>query len=141
MTALRRATVGATALVTADFEHLVRDSHAGATVLFTGVVRDHAEGRTVVELEYEAHPGAESCLVDLTTAWLHAWPEVLGVAVGHRCGLLRIGDVAFVAAVAAAHRQTAFAACADLVNRVKADLPIWKHEVYADGTTTWVGAP
>ena len=63
------------------------------------------------------------------------------VAVSHRVGALTVGDVAIVAAVSTAHRQAAFAACARLVDEAKARLPIWKHQVFADGTDEWVNCP
>src|SRR5439155_1333179 len=64
-----------------------------------------------------------------------------GVAVSHRLGRLNIGDVALVAAVSTAHRAAAFAACARLVDQVKARLPVWKRQVFADGTEEWVNSP
>jgi molybdopterin synthase catalytic subunit len=66
---------------------------------------------------------------------------VYAVAVSHRVGRLRVGDVALVAAVSTAHRAAAFAACARLVDEAKARLPIWKHQVFADGTDEWVNCP
>jgi len=68
-------------------------------------------------------------------------PDVIAVAVSHRVGPLEVGDVALAAAVATAHRAAAFAACARLVDRVKESLPIWKHQVFSDGTDEWVNCP
>ena len=68
-------------------------------------------------------------------------PAVYAVAVSHRVGVLRIGDVALVAAVSTAHRAAAFGACARLVDEVKARLPIWKRQVFSDGTDEWVNCP
>ena len=68
-------------------------------------------------------------------------PDVYAVAVSHRVGTLAIGDVALVAAVSTAHRAAAFAACARLVDEVKARLPIWKRQVFGDGTEEWVNCP
>ena len=70
-----------------------------------------------------------------------ARPEVRAVAVSHRVGLLGIGDVALACAVSAAHRGEAFRACAELVDEVKARLPIWKRQVFADGEEEWVACP
>ena len=64
---------------------------------------------------------------------------VIAVAVSHRIGLLRVGDVALAAAVSAAHRREAFAACSDLVDEVKRRLPVWKRQVFDDGSDEWVG--
>ncbi len=63
---------------------------------------------------------------------------VVAVAVLHRVGPLQIGESALVAAVSAAHRQEAFAACADLIDETKRRLPVWKHQVFSDGTDEWV---
>ena len=90
--------------------------------------------------ETEGHPDAGRVLADvLAEARQH--PGVLGAAARHRVGELAIGDVAFVAAISAAHRREAFAACAWLVDEAKARLPIWKHQFFADGTDEWVNCP
>jgi molybdopterin synthase catalytic subunit len=118
----------------------VAGPRAGAVVTFEGVVRDHDEGRSVTELEYEGHPSAADVL-RAVAAEVAAGPDVHAVAVSHRVGALRIGDVALVAAVSTAHRAAGFAACARLVDEVKARLPIWKRQVFADGTDEWVNCP
>lgn len=66
---------------------------------------------------------------------------VRAVAVSHRLGTLEIGDVALACAVAADHRAEAFATCSDLVDEVKARLPVWKHQWFDDGTDEWVNSP
>jgi molybdopterin synthase catalytic subunit len=124
----------------AALEAAVARAEAGAVVSFAGVVRDHDHGRSVVRLEYEAHPSAEAVLVDIV-AEIRRDPAVRAVAVSHRIGPLAIGDVALAAAVSCAHRQEAFAICARLVDEVKARLPIWKHQVFADGSDEWVNCP
>jgi molybdopterin synthase catalytic subunit len=124
----------------AAHERAVADPRAGAVVSFAGVVRDHDHGRAVTVLEYEAHPSAEQVLREVA-AEIAADPEVYAVAVSHRVGKLDIGDVALAAAVATAHRAAAFAACARLVDEVKARLPVWKRQVFADGTEEWVNCP
>lgn len=123
-------------------EHLaaVQRRTAGAAVVFAGVVRDHDHGRSVLELEYVAHPSAGDVLRDCLTE-IAAEAHVQAVAVSHRVGNLQVGDAALVAAVAAAHRAEAFAACARLVDLVKARLPVWKRQVFADGTEEWVNCP
>jgi molybdopterin synthase catalytic subunit len=133
-------TVTDTALDLAAHERAVRDPGAGAVVSFAGVVRDHDAGRTVTLLEYEAHPSAEVVLKEVA-AEVAADPEVRAVAVSHRVGVLQVGDVALAAAVATAHREAGFAACARLVDEVKARLPVWKRQVFADGTEEWVNCP
>jgi molybdopterin synthase catalytic subunit len=124
----------------AAHEAAVADRRAGAVVSFKGVVRDHDHGRTVTKLEYEGHPTAEAVLEEVA-AEIAADPEVYSVAVSHRVGPLEIGDAALVAAVSTAHRAAAFAACARLVDEVKARLPIWKHQIFTDGTDEWVNCP
>jgi len=124
----------------AAHERAVTDRGAGAVVVFQGVVRDHDHGRTVTSLEYEAHPTAAAVL-DAVAAEIAADPAVYAVAVSHRVGRLDVGDVALVAAVSTAHRAAGFAACAHLVDEVKARLPVWKRQVFADGTDEWVNCP
>jgi len=124
----------------AEHERAVAHCGAGATVCFAGVVRDHDDGRSVLELEYEAHPSAQAVLAEVA-AEIAADPAVYAVAVSHRVGLLRIGDVALAAAVSTAHRADAFALCARLVDEVKARLPVWKRQTFTDGTEEWVNCP
>lgn len=124
----------------AAHEAAVAGPRAGAVVSFQGVVRDHDHGRAVAKLEYEGHPTAEAVLREVA-AEIAADPDVYAVAVSHRVGPLEIGDAALVAAVSTAHRAAAFAACARLVDEVKARLPIWKHQIFTDGTDEWVNCP
>jgi len=121
-------------------ESAVRDRGAGADVTFCGVVRDHDDGRTVLELEYSSHPTATAVIAEVA-AEVAADPDVIAVAVSHRVGMLAIGDVALVASVTAAHRKQAFDTCARLVDEVKSRLPIWKRQVFDDGTDEWVNCP
>jgi molybdopterin synthase catalytic subunit len=115
------------------------DDHAGAVVSFSGVVRDHDGGRAVLSLEYHAHPSAPD-VVAAVAAEIADREGILAVAVSHRIGMLAIGDVALAAAVSAAHRSEAFAACTDLVDRVKHRIPVWKRQFFGDGTDEWVGS-
>jgi molybdopterin synthase catalytic subunit len=117
----------------------VQDPAAGATVSFSGVVRDHDHGRNVTELDYSEHPTAAAIVAEVA-AEIAARPGVIAVAVSHRVGLLGVGDIALAAAASAAHRQEAFAACMDLVDEVKRRLPVWKRQVFTDGTDEWVGS-
>jgi molybdopterin synthase catalytic subunit len=121
-------------------ERAVAAPRAGAVVTFQGVVRDHDHGRGVTLLEYEGHPSAAAVLREVA-AEVAADPDVYAVAISHRVGVLKIGDVALVAAVSTAHRAAAFAACARLVDEAKARLPIWKRQVFTDGTEEWVNCP
>lgn len=118
-------------------ERLVVDSTAGAVVTFAGNVRDNDHGRAVASLTYEGHPTAEAVLKDVAQEIASAF-DVVAVAVVHRVGPIAIGEAALVAAVAARHRGEAFAACSALVDRTKERLPVWKHQVFTDGTDEWV---
>ncbi len=115
------------------------DARAGAVVSFSGAVRDHDGGRAVTALEYHAHPSAQQVVAEIA-AEIADRPGVIAVAVSHRVGMLAIGDVALAAAVSAAHRGEAFAACTDLVDEVKHRIPVWKRQVFADGNDEWVGS-
>ena len=124
----------------AAHEAAVDRAASGARALFCGVVRDHDRDRPVVALEYQAHPSAGEVLAQVA-AEIRADPRVLGLAVSHRVGSLAVGDIALVAVVSCAHRNAAFELCAELVDQVKARLPIWKRQVFADGSDEWVNCP
>jgi molybdenum cofactor synthesis domain-containing protein len=129
--------VRAEPITEAEVAQAVRSPEAGAVVTFAGVVRDHDHGRAVLALRYEGHPDAGRVLAEVV-AEARTRPGVIAAAARHRVGDLVVGDLAFVAAVSAAHRAEAFAACAWLVDEVKARLPVWKHQRFADGTDEWV---
>jgi molybdopterin synthase catalytic subunit len=123
-----------------EYEALVAHESAGAVVGFAGVVRDHDGGHTVTRLEYTAHPSAQQTLADVAAEIAADCQGVRAIAVSHRIGTLQIGDAALVAAVAADHRAAAFETCARLVDTVKARLPVWKHQFFADGSDEWVNS-
>lgn len=109
----------------------------GAVCVFHGVVRNHDRGLHVVRLDYQAHPDAEHVLAALC-AEVSADTGVM-LAAAHRVGTLVVGDVALCAAAASGHRAEAFHACEILVERIKHEVPIWKRQHGADGSTEWVG--
>lgn len=109
----------------------------GALVAFRGIVRDHDHGEAVSALDYRAHPEAQRFLEECCRTV--AAETGLRVAAAHRTGALVVGDLALVAAVAAAHRAEAFAACERLVEEIKRTVPIWKRQHLTDGETEWVG--
>lgn len=121
-------------------EILVRDRRAGAVVSFSGTVRDHDEGRGVKALDYLTHPTADEVIAEIAAEFAKV-PGVRALAVQHRFGALKIGDVALGCVVAAEHRKTAFDVCGQLVDRVKAEMPIWKRQIFDDDTDEWVNAP
>ncbi|GAA1868521.1 molybdenum cofactor biosynthesis protein MoaE [Actinomadura bangladeshensis] len=112
---------------------------AGGIAVFAGTVRDHDHARAVTGLAYSAHPTVERELRAVMEKVAADFP-VLGLAALHRVGDLEIGDIAVVVAAACAHRAEAFAACRRLIDDLKANVPIWKHQTFADGDDEWVGA-
>jgi molybdopterin synthase catalytic subunit len=124
----------------------VESDTAGAVVSFSGVVRNHDGGKAVERLSYSAHPTAHQVMADVVARLVaeHAGEGSSGQPVriwaAHRIGMLEIGDPALVCAVSAAHRGQAFAVCAELLDRIKEQVPIWKEQFFADGTVEWVGA-
>jgi len=125
-----------------ELSDLVRDDTCGAVATFVGHVRDHDDGRGVTALHYEAHPQAAEILHEVaqqvTTRTAAATGDTVRTAVVHRTGDLRVGDVAVVAAVASGHRQAAFTCASDLVEELKAEVPIWKQQGFTDGSSEWV---
>jgi len=140
MTRVLRAAMTDQAIFLAEHEELVGHQSAGAVVGFVGMIRDHDAGRRVVRLEYSAHPSAPQVIAEVVAEVAEQSSGVRAVAASHRIGALRIGEAALVAAVAADHRQAAFATCAQLVDIIKARLPVWKHQFFDDGTDEWVGS-
>lgn len=134
----------------------VESDTAGAVVSFSGVVRNHDGGKPVQRLSYSAHPTAHQVMADVVAQLVaeqaaagsggaagetgSAPAQPVRIWVAHRIGMLAIGDPALVCAVSAAHRGQAFAVCSELVDRVKAQVPIWKEQFFTDGTVEWVGA-
>ena len=113
---------------------------AGGIALFAGAVRDTDHDQGVTGLSYTAHSSAEAELRRVAGEIAQKF-NVLGVAAVHRVGDLEIGDLAVVAAVACPHRAEAFDACRELIDVLKASVPIWKHQRFTDGTSEWVGTP
>lgn len=119
---------------------LVGSSAMGAVVTFVGVVRDRdTPGRgEVTRLDYEAHPHAPQTMLTICTELAATHPGS-AIAAVHRIGSLGVGEPALVVAVAAPHRRAAFGTASDVVDGIKAHLPVWKHQVFTDGTDEWVG--
>jgi molybdopterin synthase catalytic subunit len=116
----------------------VRRPASGAIAVFLGTVRDHNDGQAVTVLEYEAYATmAEKELSVIADEIEREIPDVQ-LAVLHRVGRLNVGDVAVVCAAAAAHRDQAFRACRELIERIKRRVPIWKREHGPSGAH-WVG--
>ena len=118
----------------------VTDPRVGGIALFVGVVRDADQGRGVVSLDYTQHPSAEQALQTCADR-VAAAHDVLTVAVEHRVGHLVVGDLAVVVAVGAVHRTEALEACRQLIDDLKAEVPIWKEQQFTSGESSWVGLP
>jgi molybdopterin synthase catalytic subunit len=116
----------------------VTSTAAGGLGIFIGTVRAADGGRPVESLGYEAHPSAVVELERVCAAIARDY-DVIDVAAEHRIGILALGEVAVVVAVAAEHRADAMTATHALIDRVKAEVPIWKHQRFTDGTEEWVG--
>ncbi len=124
-------------LALAEVVEAVAGPGLGGIVTFTGTVRDHTRSRKVLRLEYEAYQAmAERKLAEIGEAVGSA--HGARVAIVHRVGVLAPGEAAVAIACAAAHRAEAFRACEACIERLKREVPIWKREVYADGSA-WVG--
>jgi molybdopterin synthase catalytic subunit len=117
----------------------VGDHASGGTAIFVGTVREQDHGRPVTLLSYSAHPSAEQELLRVAEKVVAEFP-VTALAAVHRVGDLRLGDIAVVVAVACPHRGEAFDACRRLIDDLKHEVPIWKHQEFADGDAEWVGA-
>lgn len=121
----------------AGLEGRLHRAAVGGIVTFAGTVRDHHEGRQVLYLEYEAYEEmARLQLERVAAAMRERWP-VLELVLVHRVGRLEIGEAAVFVGVACAHRDAAFAACRYGIDTVKAEVPIWKREVF-EGGAVWV---
>ena len=123
---------------TATLRGSLLDDRVGAFASFEGWVRDHNAGRSVSGLQYEAYAAlaeaeGERILAEAVTRF-----EVVDALCVHRVGDLAIGELAVWVGVAAAHRDAAFAACRFVIDEVKARVPMWKHERYADGDAGWL---
>ena len=118
----------------------LEDEGSGGLTLFVGRVRDHDHGIDVRGLEYSAHPTALESLRRVCTDVAEQY-DVHAVAALHRTGRLAIGDIAVIVATASAHRGTSFEASRALIDTLKAVVPIWKHQQFADGSDEWVGTP
>ena len=140
MSVVRLIAVRESELSVDEVRAAVADPAAGGIALFAGAVRDCDHARGVSGLSYSAHPSAVDELRRVAEVVAEKYP-VIGIAAVHRVGDLAIGDLAVVLAVSCPHRAEAFDACRDLIDVLKASVPIWKHQRFDDGTAEWVGTP
>jgi len=139
VTVIRLAELRATPLSVDEVTAAVGDPAAGGIAVFAGAVRDHDHDRPVVALSYSAHPSAAEQLRAVAEQ-IAAKFDAHAIAAVHRTGDLSIGDLAVVVAVSASHRGAAFDACRALIDELKATVPIWKHQRFADGGSEWVNS-
>jgi molybdopterin synthase catalytic subunit len=116
----------------------VRSDSDGALILFVGVVRDHDTGRAVQGLRYEAYEEMARGKIETICSEVQARYEIGDVAVVHRTGELVVGEASVVISVAAPHRDAAYRASREIIERLKREVPIWKQERYADGGVAWL---
>ena len=140
MSVVRLIAVRESELSVDEVRAAVADPAAGGIALFAGAVRDFDHDRGVSGLSYSAHPSAADELRRVAEVVAEKYP-VIGIAAVHRVGDLAIGDLAVVLAVSCPHRAEAFDACRDLIDILKASVPIWKHQRFDDGSAEWVGTP
>ncbi len=127
------------ALSVSSTTSFVDDPKAGGQAIFVGTVRNHAHGKEVIKLEFEAYqPMAIKEMFAIAAKALVERP-CIKIAIHHRVGTLEIGEIAVIIAVSAAHRDAAFEACRYCIDTLKETVPIWKREYYDDGDT-WVAA-
>lgn len=139
-TAVRLVEIRDEALDVTEVVTALDDDAAGGLTLFVGRVRDHDGGQGVTSLDYSAHPTALTRLRDVCDRVAAAY-DVHGLVAVHRVGHLEIGDIAVIVATTASHRGVAFDASRALIDTLKSEVPIWKHQRFADGAEEWVGLP
>ncbi len=123
---------------TAAVMRSVKDESAGGTVLFLGTVRNRSHGKEVTGLEYEAYTEmAEKRMKEIAKTAKEKWP-VMKIAMVHRYGELKVGEVSVAVAVSSEHRGDAFQACRYAIDTIKRSLPLWKKEKMKSGAGVWV---
>jgi molybdopterin synthase catalytic subunit len=116
----------------------VVDEQAGAIATFLGTVRAQSRGRQVIALEYEAYEEMAEDVMAQIAAEAEERYDLCKVAITHRLGRVEVGETSVAIAVSAPHRQDALAACADVIEALKARVPLWKKELY-EGGEEWIG--
>jgi molybdopterin converting factor subunit 1 len=134
----QRSRLTSSPLSLAEVVAAVEHRNAGGITTFTGNVREHSRGKIVTRLEYEAYPAMAVATMDAIALAVEA--EIAGakVALAHRVGRLEIGEAAVIIAASAPHRDEAFRACREVIERLKQDVPIWKKEFDSEGGE-WIG--
>lgn len=138
--AVRLVAISDQPLLVTDVLEVLDDPSAGGLVLFVGRVRDNDNDKGVTGLSYSAHPTALDRLREVCERIASEY-DVAGVAAVHRVGDLAIGDLAVVVATTSGHRGSSFEASRALIDTLKSEVPIWKHQLFVDGSEEWVGSP
>ncbi|MBB6629117.1 molybdenum cofactor biosynthesis protein MoaE [Nocardioides sp. KIGAM211] len=138
--ALRLVALRETPLDVTEVVDALDDDASGGLTLFIGRVRDHDGGKGVDGLDYTAHPSALERLTEVCERVATEY-DVHALAAVHRVGTLAIGDIAVIVATTASHRGEAFTASRALIDTLKSEVPIWKHQRFGDGSDEWVGSP
>jgi molybdopterin synthase catalytic subunit len=136
---VRLAEIRTTALSVDEVVAAVSGPGCGGIAVFLGTVRDRDGGRGVTALDYTAHPSAADQLGHVVAA-IGAEAPGVAIAAVHRVGELEVGDIAVIVAAAAPHRDEAFDTARLLIDRIKAEVPLWKRQQFSDGDQEWVGA-
>ncbi|MEM7063363.1 MAG: molybdenum cofactor biosynthesis protein MoaE [Cyanobacteria bacterium P01_B01_bin.77] len=122
-----------------DVYRLADDAANGAIVVMSGMVRNNTEGKAVVALEYQAYePMAIAVFKQIAAEIRQRWSDVTHVVIHHRTGKLIVGEISVLVAIGCPHRSEAFAACQYAIDTLKHNAPIWKKEIWQDGSTSWV---
>lgn len=135
---MTRFSLAQTPIDTATLRAELLDDRVGGYASFEGWVRNHNEGRDVLGLRYEAYAALAEAEGEKVLDEACAKFDILDARCVHRVGDLVIGEMAVWVGVSAAHRDAAFAACRYVIDEVKARVPIWKHERYAEGDAGWL---
>ncbi|MFM7885213.1 MAG: molybdenum cofactor biosynthesis protein MoaE [Pseudanabaena sp.] len=126
----------------ADVYAIADNARNGAVVLMSGMVRNQTGSRTVDYLDYQAYEAmALRIFQDISDRCLTKFPDITEVAIHHRLGKLKVGEISVLVAVGSPHRAEAFAACRYVIDTLKTDAPIWKKEFWLDGVSSWVNCP
>jgi molybdopterin synthase catalytic subunit len=138
-----RFSIGFAPLSLDEIYQSIDDPANGAVVIMSGTVRDRTDGRAVAYLEYQAYePMAMRVFAQIGAEIRQQWADVNRVAIDHRVGKLKIGEISVLVAVGSPHRSEAFAACQYAIDTLKHQAPIWKKEYYSqvDGNlaSSWV---